>query len=300
MSPSRWDQINRLFLKCYPLGEQERNATLDLACGDDRELRSEVELLVRADAANRVTGFLRPSSSASLSRLMRRDEGGACDGAASGGEIGRYCLHELIGRGGTSEVYRACLRDCESRAGNGPAIREFAFKLISRHIVTGEIVERFRIEEKLLASIDHPNVAHFVDGGTTGGGLPYLVMELSAVPRLACTMRHDCFDMMGWYRRTGELTDATRACDQLLSLADRLVAIYPTQAAPLLLLSEVYVQKAKNTVRENGENRGAIDRWQRKSLDVLIRARAIEPHNDEVNAFLTLRISKIGETFVPK
>jgi len=37
---------------------------------------------------------------------------------------------------------------------------------------------RFKNERQILASLDHPNIAKILDGGTTADGLPYFVMEL--------------------------------------------------------------------------------------------------------------------------
>ena len=38
-------------------------------------------------------------------------------------------------------------------------------------------MERFREERRILATLDHPNIARLLDGGTIEEGLPYLVME---------------------------------------------------------------------------------------------------------------------------
>jgi non-specific serine/threonine protein kinase/serine/threonine-protein kinase len=40
------------------------------------------------------------------------------------------------------------------------------------------VLERFRNERQILATLDHPNIARLLDGGTTEDGIPYLVMEL--------------------------------------------------------------------------------------------------------------------------
>lgn len=42
---------------------------------------------------------------------------------------------------------------------------------------SGEILDRFRREREILASLDHPNIARLIDGGETEDGLPYFVME---------------------------------------------------------------------------------------------------------------------------
>jgi len=39
------------------------------------------------------------------------------------------------------------------------------------------VLERFRNERQILASLDHSNIARLYDGGTSAEGIPYLVME---------------------------------------------------------------------------------------------------------------------------
>jgi eukaryotic-like serine/threonine-protein kinase len=52
-----------------------------------------------------------------------------------------------------------------------------AIKLIRRGMDTDSILSRFRHERQILASLDHPNIARLLEGGTTEDGLPYFVME---------------------------------------------------------------------------------------------------------------------------
>jgi hypothetical protein len=40
------------------------------------------------------------------------------------------------------------------------------------------VIARFRREERILAALDHPNIARLLDAGVTDAGLPFLVMEL--------------------------------------------------------------------------------------------------------------------------
>jgi serine/threonine protein kinase/Tfp pilus assembly protein PilF len=87
-----------------------------------------------------------------------------------GRRIGVYRLEEEIGRGGMGAVYRASRVDGEFR-------QTVAIKLIKRGMDTDLILQRFRRERQILATLNHPNIASFLGGGSTEDGLPYFVME---------------------------------------------------------------------------------------------------------------------------
>lgn len=87
-----------------------------------------------------------------------------------GRHIGVYRLDEEIGRGGMGAVYRATRTDGEFE-------QTVAIKLIKRGMDTDMILSRFRRERQILASLNHPNIAYFLGGGSTEDGLPYFVME---------------------------------------------------------------------------------------------------------------------------
>ena len=63
-----------------------------------------------------------------------------------------------IGRGGMGAVYLA------SREGFH---QQVALKIIKRGMDTDAIVRRFVQERDVLASLNHPNIARLLDGGTT-------------------------------------------------------------------------------------------------------------------------------------
>ena len=69
------------------------------------------------------------------------------------------------------EVYRAVRAD-------GQYTKDVAVKLVRGGYDTDSMLERFRNERQILASLDHPDIARLLDGGTTDDGIPYLVMEL--------------------------------------------------------------------------------------------------------------------------
>ena len=140
----------------------ERSAYLDRACGDDAELRQEVERMV--DNHFRAGLFLERPDGASMAvvdpPMVERP----------GTLIGRYKLLEQIGEGGMGVVYMA-----EQLS---PVRRKVALKIIKPGMDSRQIVGRFEAERQALAMMDHPNIARVLDGGETEGGRPYFVMEL--------------------------------------------------------------------------------------------------------------------------
>ena len=87
-----------------------------------------------------------------------------------GRQLRGYELIREIGRGGMGTVYLAERTD-------GTYRKQVAIKIVRAEKDNGEIQERFRREREILASLDHPNIARLLDGGSTEEGLPYFVME---------------------------------------------------------------------------------------------------------------------------
>jgi WD40 repeat protein/serine/threonine protein kinase len=83
--------------------------------------------------------------------------------------IGRYELLELIGEGGMGLVYLAEQKE--------PVRRKVALKIIKPGMDSQQVIARFEAERQALALLDHPNIAHVFDAGTTETGRPYFVME---------------------------------------------------------------------------------------------------------------------------
>lgn len=168
-----WERVRALFHACAevdvappPPAASERVAPPPAASGrrtllaaePDPAVRLEVEsLLAEHDAAG---GFLDRSV-----WELARDAALPPDPAA----IGPYRVVRRLGEGGMGTVFLAARSDEQFE-------QRVAVKLV-RAAGGAEILRRFRRERQILAALTHPNIARLFDGGSTTGGLPYLVME---------------------------------------------------------------------------------------------------------------------------
>jgi serine/threonine protein kinase/tetratricopeptide (TPR) repeat protein len=87
----------------------------------------------------------------------------------SGSRLGRYKLLSVLGEGGMGIVYLAQQHQ--------PMKRQVAVKIIKPGMDSKRVIARFEAERQALALLDHPNIAHVYDAGTTEAGRPYFVME---------------------------------------------------------------------------------------------------------------------------
>ncbi len=84
--------------------------------------------------------------------------------------IGPYRLLSILGVGGMGEVYLAERADAEFE-------QKVAIKLVHSGAFTRAMESRLKIERQILAQLDHPNIAHLLDGGTLPDETAYIVME---------------------------------------------------------------------------------------------------------------------------
>ena len=87
-----------------------------------------------------------------------------------GQTIGIYEIVAELGDGGMGAVYLAKRND-------GKFEQKVAVKMLKREFNTKKIRRRFELEKEIQAKLHHPNIAALLDSGTTGDGVPYLVME---------------------------------------------------------------------------------------------------------------------------
>ncbi len=165
MTEQRWEQVKRLFQEALERPPEERDAFVEQACADDTTLRIELLSLLRSH--DEAAGFLRDPPAELAARILEQERAGA---SLVGRRLGPYRLLQCIGRGGTGAVYLAVRDDDEFQ-------KRVAVKVVRRGMATSELLQRFRSERQILASIEHPNIARLLDGGSTEEGLPYFVME---------------------------------------------------------------------------------------------------------------------------
>jgi serine/threonine protein kinase len=164
MNPERWKEIKRAFEDALARSASERDAFLAQLGDQDPELLSEVTSLLRSYEAK--PEFLETpyADDAAL-------ETHAADSADWVGRVlGAYRVLELVGRGGMGAVYRAVRAD-------GLYDRPVALKAIRSELSKEFFLRRFENERRILARLDHPNIARLLDGGASEEGVPYVVME---------------------------------------------------------------------------------------------------------------------------
>jgi len=160
LSPEQWRSFSDHLRRALELGEAERATWLAALRAEQPEVAAELE---RALEARGPTGFARSLVDSLLA--------GALPGATLvGRRVGAYLIESEIGRGGMASVWRA--RRTDGRFEGTVAIK-FVHAYWLGH--TGE--ERFRSEGRLLARLDHPNIARLIDAGVLEDSQPYLVLE---------------------------------------------------------------------------------------------------------------------------
>ena len=151
--------------------EADRAAFLDKACSDCQQ-RSRIQRLL--DAHQRCDDFPATSGDEARQQLLHELPDNnllqSTSAEQSGQHIGKYKLLEQIGEGGMGVVYMADQQH--------PVKRRVALKVIKPGMDTRQIIGRFEAERQALAMMDHGNIAHVLDAGTTESGRPYFVMEL--------------------------------------------------------------------------------------------------------------------------
>ena len=162
MTPERWRQVQDLFHAAADLPAESRASFLDSAVNGDADLRAAVERMLAADAG---TSDLLDAFPAALAD----DDSDVDTFHPEGTRIGVYRIVRMLGRGGMGAVYLAERDDVG---------KQVALKLVRGGLADPEHRQRLLIERRVLARLDHPNIAQLLDAGFADDGTPYFAMEL--------------------------------------------------------------------------------------------------------------------------
>src|SRR5262245_6475153 len=173
MDAKRWGQIKEVYDRALDLGGDARDGFLAEACGDDGDLRREVESLLAAHAE--AGTFLQAPAVEVAAREIVADEFTSTVAAnlpatpqLIGRELANYRIVSLLGRGGMGEVYLA--EDKRLR-------RKVALKMLPAQFTNGfEKVRRFEREASAASATNHPNIITIHEIGQVDGA-HYIVTE---------------------------------------------------------------------------------------------------------------------------
>lgn len=175
--PERWERVQSLFHEALDLDQAERDAFVAALSARDPGLANELRKLLEADTGGSsvLDAGVGPLAGGLLGRESVADR--------RGDRFGPYRVVSFLGEGGMGTVYRVVRDDLGSDA---------ALKLLRDAALSPARRARFMTEQKTLARLHHPGIAHLLDAGTLDDGTPWLVMELvDGEPLDAHLVRHD-------------------------------------------------------------------------------------------------------------
>ncbi|HID45799.1 MAG TPA: tetratricopeptide repeat protein [Chromatiaceae bacterium] len=157
-------QVNDIFLKALELDREERDIFVKTACGSNQDVYASVSSLLNSAAS--AAEFFDQFEDDLLDKQANELE----DYGARGDRLGNYELIHLIAQGGMGSVFLA-------KRADGQFERYVVVKMLPMGFDSSILQERLSKEQKLLAGLQHPNIAQLYDAGVTRDGRGYFVME---------------------------------------------------------------------------------------------------------------------------
>ena len=168
--------LRNLFAEAIEVSPVDRVGWLEQSCAQNPELAEELLSLLRyADAED---PFLEVSVSQFGQAAFERhqeleNERPQRETLESGSLVGSWRVLREISGGGMGSVYLA-----ERYFDDDESSKQRAAIKVMRHRVDPELfAHRFRRERRILAQLNHPFIARFLEGGALENGSPYLVLE---------------------------------------------------------------------------------------------------------------------------
>src|SRR5829696_1659690 len=161
--PQRWQRVKEIFEGAMERHGAERETFLIHECGDQTDVRKEVESLLRS---YEVAGsFMELPAVAQAAESFADAE----QKLIAGQRVKHYQIVNLIGEGGMGEVYLAI----DTVLG-----RRVALKLLPTFVSKDpDRLRRFTQEARTASRLSHPNVCMVHEIGETDDGRPFIAME---------------------------------------------------------------------------------------------------------------------------
>ncbi len=159
---NRWQLEQDILNQVLEEPEHQRQQVLTELCGDRSDLREAVSELLAA--------WLNSSHFLEQPVIGIEDPTMVVGPQMVGERFGNYEIVGLVGHGGMGSVYLAKRID-------GTFDRNVAIKILRSGVLGQEMLRRFEVEGKILAALDHANIAKLLDAGSTPSTGPYIVME---------------------------------------------------------------------------------------------------------------------------
>jgi eukaryotic-like serine/threonine-protein kinase len=159
---SSWQSLSHHLDRVLELPEDQWPAYVTAVRADDPVAATELDRVLRARQDGRFAGF--------LGRAVPGPLPNAAPTPLIGRHVGPYAIEAEIGHGGMGSVWRA--KRIDGRYEGCVAIKLLHLSWLGQ---VGE--QRFLLEGRLLARLDHPNIARLIDAGVLADGQPYLVLE---------------------------------------------------------------------------------------------------------------------------
>jgi eukaryotic-like serine/threonine-protein kinase len=166
-SPPAGDPLDHLLDHLLELPPSEREAALSRC--DDPGLAGRARRLLALEGESFLQGGI-AAVAPELLRDLTHDLPVPADPYPPGTPVGGYRVVRRLGQGGMGTVYLAERHE-------GDFARRVALKVIGAGPASGELLRRFLAERRILATLEHPNIARLYDAGVSARGDPFFVME---------------------------------------------------------------------------------------------------------------------------
>jgi serine/threonine protein kinase len=169
MQAEDWKKVKEILHEAMQIEPPARRAFLD-AAAPRAEIRVEVESLLAFETETE--DFMSLSITDFAKDFLASEADGREEPESSpvGRRIGIYRIVGELGAGGMGAVYLAERED-------GKFAQRVAVKMLRREFNIEKIRRNFKRESDIQSKLNHPNIAYLLDAGTTGDGVPFLVME---------------------------------------------------------------------------------------------------------------------------